>query len=395
VGSAGDDVASLIGEMTDVIHSHDAYMAAQIKRNGIDVIHARASFLSDSRIQARCTDGSAAEFTARNFVIATGPKPRRPDNVPIDHESIYDSDSILSLGYLPASLVVLGGGVIASEYAIFAVLGVDVTMIDRSPTPLAFLEPEMVRGFLGAFARYGGRFLGDSPIDRVEFDGISAVHTHLTDGRVVKSDKVLCALGRISQLDGLHVERPGVKVNERQLVEVNAFGQTSAPHIYAAGYVIGPPSLASAAMEQAGAPRATCSASIRVAKGDWMPSGIYSIPEITSVGLTSEQTRALRWNGGRSRAFQRNRPRTHCSLPGRLAENDRVARWRRARRTHHRRQRDRPRPHRTDGPHPSRHGGDVRRERFQFSNLCRVLSRRGAADHRSVERLESARERLN
>ncbi len=286
------DVASLIGEMTEVIHHHDAYMAAQIKRNGIDVIHARASFLSDARMQASFTDGRVSEFTARNFVIATGSKPRQPDNVPIDHESIYDSDSILSLGYLPASLVVLGGGVIASEYAsIFAVLGVDVTMIDRSPTPLAFLEPEMVRGFLTAFARYGGSFLGDSPLDRVEFDGISEVYTHLKDGRIVKSDKVLCALGRISQLDGLHAERAGVNVNERQLVEVNAFGQTSVPHIYAAGDVIGPPSLASAAMEQGR--RAACHMlGIDPGRqGDWMPAGIYSIPEIASVGLTSEQTR--------------------------------------------------------------------------------------------------------
>jgi NAD(P) transhydrogenase len=287
------DVASLIGEMTEVIHNHDAYMAAQIKRNGIDVIHARASFLSDSLMQARFTDGCAAEFSAANFVIATGSKPRKPDNVPIDHESIYDSDSILSLGYLPASLVVLGGGVIASEYAsIFAVLGVDVTMIDRSATPLGFLEPEMISGFLTAFARYGGRFLGDAPLDRVAFDGISEVHTHLKDGRVIKSDKLLCALGRISQIDGLHVERAGVKVNERQLVVVNAFGQTSVPHIYAAGDVIGPPSLASAAMEQGR--RAACHMlGIDPGRqGDWMPSGIYSIPEIASVGLTSEQTRA-------------------------------------------------------------------------------------------------------
>jgi NAD(P) transhydrogenase len=287
------DVASLIGEMTDVIHHHDVYMAAQMKRNGIDVIHGRASFLSPSQMQVRFTDGREAQLAARYFVIATGSKPRRPDNVPIDHESIYDSDSILSLAYLPTSLVVLGGGVIASEYAsIFAVLGVDVTMIDRYATPLGFLEPEMIEGFLAAFERYGGRFCGDTVVERVEFDGISQVHTHLKDGRVVKSEKLLCALGRISQLDGLHAERAGVCVNDRQLIEVNAFGQTSVPHIYAAGDVIGPPSLASAAMEQGR--RAACHMlGIDPGRqGEWMPSGIYSVPEIASVGLTSEQTRA-------------------------------------------------------------------------------------------------------
>ena len=253
------DVASLIGEMTDVIRSHDVYMAAQMKRNGIEVIHGRASFLSPKRMQVRFTDGRETQLSADYFVIATGSKPRRPDNVPIDHESIYDSDSILSLGYLPESLVVLGGGVIASEYAsIFAVLGVDVTMIDRYPLPLAFLEPEMIHGFIAAFERHGGHFRGNVNVERVVFDGISQVVTHLEGGRVVKSDKLLCAMGRISQLEGLHIERAGVVVNDRQLVAVNAFGQTSVPHIYAAGDVIGPPSLASAAMEQGRRERATC-----------------------------------------------------------------------------------------------------------------------------------------
>jgi len=171
------------------------------------------------------------------------------------------------------------------------VLGVDVTMIDRAATPLGFLEPEMVQGFLTAFARYGGRFIGEAVVERVEFDGISRVLTHLADGRVVDSEKLLCALGRISQLDGLHVERTGITVNERQLVEVNAFGQTSVPHIYAAGDVIGPPSLASAAMEQGR--RAACHLlGIDPGhRGEWIPSGIYSVPEIASVGLTTEQAR--------------------------------------------------------------------------------------------------------
>jgi NAD(P) transhydrogenase len=287
------DVGSLIGEMTEVIRNHDLYMAAQMKRNAIEVVHGRASFLSSRALRVRFIDGREAEFSADHFVIATGSKPRHPSNVPIDHEAIYDSDSILSLAYLPASLVVLGGGVIASEYAsIFAVLGVEVTMIDRAPTPLGFLEPEMVQGFLTAFARDGGRFIGDAVADRVEFDGVSRVRTRLADGRVVDSDKLLCALGRISQLDGLHIERAGVTVSERQLVEVNEFGQTSVPHIYAAGDVIGPPSLASAAMEQGR--RAACHLlGIDPGnQGEWIPSGIYSVPEIASVGLTTAETRA-------------------------------------------------------------------------------------------------------
>jgi NAD(P) transhydrogenase len=285
------NVAGLIGEMTSVIHAHDRYMTDQLTRNHIEILRGRASFLDAHRVRVQHADGASEIVGARHFVIATGSKPRAPGNVPIDHESIFDSDSILSLAYLPESLVVLGGGVIASEYAsVFAVLGVKVTMIDRFPRPLGFLETELVDGFLAAFMGAGGRFLGQSEVDHAAFDGIAQVVTKLTDGREVRSEKLLCALGRIAQLDGLDLERTGVRVNERQLIAVDEYGQTNVPHIFAAGDVIGPPSLASASMEQGR--RAAC----RLLgidpgrQGEWVPTGIYAVPELAAVGLTSAQT---------------------------------------------------------------------------------------------------------
>ncbi|MFP6817523.1 MAG: FAD-dependent oxidoreductase [Pseudomonadales bacterium] len=277
-------VAALIGEMGEVVKAHDAYMTEQLERNDIDVIHGRASFVDDKRVNVRYVNGSVETFTADYFVIATGSKPRLPDHVRVDHEFIFDSDSILSLAYLPQSMVVLGGGVIACEYAsIFALLGVKVTLIDRFPMPLGFLERDLAERFLESFERGGGSFIGEAQIEEVKFDGISVVDTRFSDGTVVKADKVLCALGRVSQLDGLMTADAGVRVNEQQLVEVTETGQTSVPHIYAAGDVIGPPSLASASMEQGR--RAAC-AILGLdpgAHGEWIPTGIYTVPEMACV----------------------------------------------------------------------------------------------------------------
>ncbi len=283
-------VVDLIGEMGEVVRAHDRYMTDQLQRNGIDVIHGRASFNSANEISVRRVNGQVQHYTCTNVVIASGSKPRLLDNVPVDHEFIYDSDSILSLAYLPRSMVVLGGGVIACEYAsIFALLGVRVTLIDRYPRPLGFLDHDLASGFLDAFESNGGTFLGEVEVSRVEFDGVSQVATHLADGGVVQADKVLCALGRVSQLDGLAVERAGVRVNERALVEVNAAGRTSVPHIYAAGDVVGPPSLASTSMEQGR--RAACDmlGLDPGNQGNWIPTGIYAVPELASVGLTEAQ----------------------------------------------------------------------------------------------------------
>jgi NAD(P) transhydrogenase len=225
--------------------------------------------------------------SGRYFVIATGSSPRTPDDVPVDHEHILDSDSILSVSYLPESLTVLGSGVIACEYAsIFAALGCKVTIVDRSPRPLSFMDPEITDHFTRQLLAFGGRFIGGRKLTKVEWDGLSQVETTLDDGEVVRSEKLFCALGRIAQVQGLGLSNAGIALTARGLIAVDAHGRTAAQHVYAVGDVIGPPALASTSMDQGR--RAVCHAfgvELGMAR-EATPVGIYTIPELGSVGLT-------------------------------------------------------------------------------------------------------------
>jgi len=285
-------VSSLMERKEEVVSAHERYMQAQLARNGIELQQGVARFTSPSSVEVTLLDGTKRSLSSRFFVIAAGSSPRTPDNVPVDHEHVLDSDSLLSLSYLPESLVVLGAGVIACEYAsIFAALGVKVTIIDKGERPLGFVDQELVEHFVKELRAAGGEFLGGKSLENVRYDGLSAVETHLVGGEVIRSEKLFCALGRVAPVAGLGLDSAGVKVTARGLVEVDKHLRTSTPHIYAAGDVIGPPALASTSMEQGR--RAACHAlGIDLGQqGDLAPAGIYTIPELGSVGLTEPQAR--------------------------------------------------------------------------------------------------------
>ncbi|HKO29817.1 MAG TPA: Si-specific NAD(P)(+) transhydrogenase [Nitrospiraceae bacterium] len=279
-------VSSLMRRLDEVVTSHGDYMMNQLTRNGITLFHGRAQFRSDSLIEMLTVDGITQTLTADTIVIATGSRPRAPVEIPIDHEHILDSDSILSMIYLPRSLTVLGGGIIASEYAsIFSSLGVQVTIIDRAERPLQFFDAELVRTFVQSFEREGGRYCGAQAIRDVRWDGISQVVTTLQDGQVITGDKMLVALGRQANLEDLNLKATGLTVTEKGTLAVNEHCQTAIPHIYGVGDLIGPPGLASSAMEQGR--RAVCHA-LGLPEGrsaETIPIGIYTIPEMSSIGL--------------------------------------------------------------------------------------------------------------
>jgi len=284
------EMSTLIDRLNLVLKAHDGFMVNQIERNKIERVHGRAKFLSAHELEITKVKGEAEVIKGDSFVIASGSIPRHPDNVPVDHEHVFDSDSILSMLYLPTSLTVLGGGVIASEYAsIFQALGVKVTMIDRYPLPLGFMDGDLTEKFVHAFQEMGGTWMGGKNVVDVKWDGLSQVITTCDDGTVVRSSKLLCAAGRTANVGDLAIEKAGVSLNDSGNISVDEMLQTKAPHIYAAGDVIGPPSLASASMEQGR--RASCNVlGIEVGPMSKMiPSGIYGIPELSAVGLTEQQ----------------------------------------------------------------------------------------------------------
>lgn len=285
------EMGILIDRLDEVLMAHDNYMERQISRNHIERLHGRASFEDANHIKLTLLRNDSKTLSAEKIVIATGSYPRTPDNIPIDHEHIYDSDSILSMLYLPKSLVVLGGGVIASEYAsIFQALDVRVTMIDKYPQPLGFLDKDLTDKFIHAFETSGGTWMGETNVSKVYWDGHQVV-TETECGKKVLSDKLLCAAGRIANAKDLQLQNVGLSLNERGLISVDEQLQTSISGIYAAGDVIGPPALASTSMEQGR--RASCNA-FGIAIGDMsqlIPTGIYGIPELSSVGLSETAAR--------------------------------------------------------------------------------------------------------
>ncbi|MCC7398395.1 MAG: Si-specific NAD(P)(+) transhydrogenase [Planctomycetes bacterium] len=284
-------LASLMDRMQGVVTAHVEYQTRQMVGNGIEQVHGRARFFDAHTIVVQEIRGPGRHLRGEVIVIATGSRPRTPPGIPVDHENIYDSDSILSMAYLPRSLAVLGGGVIASEYAtIFAALGVAVTIVDRAPRPLAFLDREILERFVEAFEiQPGCAFLGGAVVHSVSWNGIDGVVTKLDNGWELKTEKVLCALGRVANVEDLAIEKAGLAVNDRGHLLVDADCRTAVPHIYAAGDVIGPPSLASASMDQ-GRRAMRAAFNLPTAPGsDLIPTGIYTIPEISSVGVTEAE----------------------------------------------------------------------------------------------------------
>ncbi len=285
-------IPHLLNRLQGVIHAHSDYMFRQVERNDIDYRHGQASFIDEHTIEVLRPDGHSERLHGQFIVIATGTRPRNPDDVLIDHEHVYDSDSILSMIYVPESITVIGAGVIAAEYAsMLAVLGTRVTIIDKGERPLGFLEKELTDRFVTTLEHFGGRFLAGTTVDEITLDPFSGVHCRLSNGETLQTEKVLFALGRVANIEGLHVENTGIRTTPRQLIEVDEHYRTSVAHIYAVGDIIGPPALASTSMEQGRQAVRHALGKPSAHLGRTIPVGIYTIPEMASVGLGEEAAR--------------------------------------------------------------------------------------------------------
>jgi NAD(P) transhydrogenase len=285
----------------DLLSAADGVINNQVRtryryyqRNRVEVVFGRARFLGPHLIEVQRPGSVTEELHAKHIVIATGSRPYHPPDVDFTHPRIRDSDSVLGLKHTPRSMTIYGAGVIGCEYAsIMGALDVKVNLVDTRDRLLSFLDDEITDA-LGYHLRQQGVVIRhNETYERVEADDDGVV-LHCKSGKKFKTDILLWANGRTGNTHDLGLDTIGLTPNQRGQLEVNKSYQTALPHIYAAGDVVGQPALASAGYDQG----RFVGAHIADGACDWslieeFPTGIYTVPEISSVGRTERELTAL------------------------------------------------------------------------------------------------------
>ncbi len=268
------------------------WVGANLARHHVDVHRGVASFVDGHTVQVAGEDGHTL-LHGKVVLIATGSRPIRPATIPFEDPRVYDSDTILEMTRLPRSLTIIGGGTIGCEYAcLFKVLGLEqVRVINASDRLLPFADAEVAAMLQEAMASIGVEFL--MPQHVTEVDGGDVLTVVLDGGRRLEAEAVLVALGRRSNVEGLGLERAGVRLNAHGQLEINDRFQTNVPHIYAAGDVIGRLALSSTAMEEARMAMVNAfDLRYKASIARHLPIGVWTIPELSMVGETEESLRA-------------------------------------------------------------------------------------------------------
>ena len=261
-------------------------------RNRIDLYFGQGSFIDEHTIEVVENNGNVERLYASNIIIATGSRPYQPDYVDFNHLRIFDSDSILQLTNTPRRMIIYGAGVIGSEYAsIFSGLGVLVDLVDTRDRLLSFLDKEISDALGYQLRKMNVIIRHNEAYQKVETldDGVIL---HLKSGKKIKADTLLWANGRTGNTQDLGLELIGIKPDSRGQLAVNEKYQTTVPHIAAAGDVIGWPSLASAAYDQGRSAAGNIGSTDTWRYVNEVPTGIYTIPEISSLGATEEELTA-------------------------------------------------------------------------------------------------------
>jgi NAD(P) transhydrogenase len=302
-----------------VIDEQRKHIERQFEKNKIKLLHGAARFEDPYHILVLGEDGKIkCKVRGDFFLIAVGSKPRNPLNVPFDDQVILDSTRFLNIDHVPKSLIVLGGGIIGSEYAsFFAALGTSVTVVDKRDHMLPSLDAEIGLHLQKALSGIGLKMMG-----RKEIALIQRVHNRaevkFSDGSSIEAEMLLYALGREASVDHLHIENAGVGVDKSGFIPVNALFQTTVSHIYAAGDVIGGPSLASTSMEQGRLAARHAFGAPTHHFPTFYPIGIYTIPEISACGYTEEKLKELgfRYEIGRAYYYEIARNQIGGNDPG-------------------------------------------------------------------------------
>jgi len=283
-------MADLMYRTEHVIQHELDIVRHQLQRNRVELISAEASFEDKNTVRLKFVDERGwRDVTAANIIIATGTTATKTDNIPLDGKRVFLSDDLLKLDHLPRSLTVVGGGVIGLEYAgIFSTLGVRVTVIDKRRKLLSFVDEEIIDTLMyhlnqnRAILRLGEEVQTIEQINDEEHG--ERVKINLASGKQILTEMALYSIGRTGATKSLNIEALGLETNKRGLLKVNEHFQTKESNIYAVGDVIGFPSLASTSMEQGRL--AACHAfGIETQNTrELFPYGIYTIPEISTVG---------------------------------------------------------------------------------------------------------------
>ncbi len=262
----------------------------QFSRNRVDTLFGEAHFTSKSSIEVIGEDGERATFTADRFLLATGTVPFRPDYIPFDGEKVLDGDEILNLPRIPRSLIVIGAGVIGVEYAtMMAALDVHVILIEPRDSFLDFIDKTLIQDFTHEIRDMGVDLRLGSTVTKVSTDE-EKVYVELENGRNVAAEMLLFAAGRMGATDKLNLEACELETDHRNriLVDKDTY-QTPQPHIYACGDVIGFPSLASTSLQQGRVAACHALGEPTLKQSPWFPYGIYSVPEMSTCGMSEEE----------------------------------------------------------------------------------------------------------
>src|SRR5512138_2248690 len=285
----------LLSTANKVIDTQVATRHRFYERNRVPIYSGEGSFVDPHTLEVQPANGKPVRVSGKNIVIAAGSRPYHPPEVDFSHERIRDSDSILRYDQHPFSVTIYGAGVIGCEYAsIFINLGAKVTLVNTHDRLLSFLDDEITEALSYHLREQGCVIRHNEQIQHLEARERDVV-LHLQSGRKIKSDVLLWANGRTGNSDRLGLEAVGLTANSRGHIAVNGHYQTTVPHIYAVGDIVGPPALASAAYVQGThAVQHILDPTIEPHHQERIPSGIYTIPEISSVGRTERELQEAR-----------------------------------------------------------------------------------------------------
>jgi NAD(P) transhydrogenase len=295
-------VADLMWRERMVVQRELDVINRNLDKHAVHLLHGHARFVDPHTVAIEGAGGQVrGTFTAAFVLIGTGSSPDRPADVPFDDECVFDADTILRIPRMPRSMLVLGAGVIGVEYAaMFAALGIEVTLVDPRAELLPYLDREIAAVLSRELRALGLVLLHNDQYERLEVQRPAAapgarpvVRCHTKGGRTLEADALVYCVGRNGNTAGLGLEAVGLLANSRGQLAVNEHFQTAQPHIYAVGDVIGYPMLASTSMEQGRqAMRHAFNLRGPHVHTEQLPFAIFSIPELSYIGETEEQLKA-------------------------------------------------------------------------------------------------------